>query len=179
MIDKNNLIWIDLEMTGLSPEFNQILEIATVVTDSQLNVIAHGPVFAIQTPSEVLMGMDDWNQKHHSSSGLYMRALESQVSVQQAEQFTIEFLKNFVPAQSSPMCGNSICMDRQFLIRHMPQLANFFHYRQIDVSSFKEMCKRWYPEKTKFDKISKHLALNDIFDSIEELKYYREHFFIG
>ena len=175
----DNLIWIDLEMTGLSPEHNQILEIATVVTDHKLNIIAHGPVFAIQTPQSVLATMDNWNQTHHKASGLYARALQSRVTAAQAEQHTLHFLKHFVKAQQSPMCGNSICNDRQFLNKHMPSLANFFHYRQIDVSSFKEMCSRWYPDAQKFAKISKHLALNDVFDSIEELKYYKRNFFKG
>jgi oligoribonuclease len=179
MKDKNNLIWIDLEMTGLSPQKNQILEIATVVTDSQLNILANGPVLAIQTPLEVLQGMDDWNQKQHGSSGLYQRALQSTVTAAQAEKMTIQFLKQFIDPATSPICGNSICMDKQFLVLHMPLLSQFFHYRQIDVSSFKEIFKRWYPEKAKFDKISKHLALNDIYDSIEELKHYREHFIKG
>ena len=179
MSNQNHLIWIDLEMTGLSPEHNQILEIATVVTDANLNIIANGPTFAIQTSKEVLMAMDNWNQTHHQASGLYERALRSHVTVNQAERLTLQFLKHFTEAQCSPICGNSICMDKQFLNRHMPQLSNYFHYRQIDVSSFKEMIKRWYPEKAKFDKMSKHLALSDIYDSIEELKYYREHFFKG
>lgn len=179
MINDQHLIWIDLEMTGLSPEHNQILEIATVITDTNLEIIANGPTFAIQTPQDVLMAMDDWNQTHHQSSGLYQRALSSHVTVEQAERLTLQFLKHFTKAQCSPICGNSICMDKQFLNRYMPELSQYFHYRQIDVSSFKEMIKRWYPEKAKFDKMSKHLALSDIYDSIEELKYYREHFFIG
>lgn len=179
MSNQNHLIWIDLEMTGLSPEHNQILEIATVVTDEKLNILANGPTFAIQTPLEVLIGMDNWNQTHHQASGLYERARNSHVTVEQAERMTLHFLKHFTQAQTSPICGNSICMDKQFLNRYMPELSNYFHYRQIDVSSFKEMIKRWYPEKAKFDKMSKHLALSDIYDSIEELKYYREHFFIG
>lgn len=178
MKNKTDLIWIDLEMTGLSIVHNQILEIATVVTDKDLNVIANGPVFVLQTPKKELESMDDWNQTHHKASGLYERALQSHVTTAQAERLTISFLKHFVDAQTSPMCGNTICTDRQFLNQYMPDLADFFHYRQIDVSSFKEIFKRWYPNKPKFDKISKHLAINDIYDSIEELKYYRKHFLI-
>jgi oligoribonuclease len=177
MKDQQNLIWIDLEMTGLSPEHNQILEIATVVTDKHLNIIANGPVFAIKTDLSVLETMDNWNQSHHKASGLYKRALNSHVSVETAEQMTISFLKCFINGNQSPMCGNTISMDRQFLNRYMPKLAAFFHYRQIDVSTFKELIKRWYPGALKFEKVSKHLALNDIYDSIDELKYYRQHYF--
>jgi len=177
MKDPQNLIWIDLEMTGLSPEINQILEIATVVTDKNLNIIANGPVFAIQTELSVLQTMDDWNQSHHKASGLYERARASRVSRETAEQMTIAFLSRFVDANQSPMCGNTISMDRQFLNRYMPKLAAFFHYRQLDVSTLKEIIKRWYPNSLKFDKSSKHLALSDIYDSIDELKFYRQHFF--
>lgn len=175
--DNENLIWIDLEMTGLSPVENQIIEIATVVTDKDLNILANGPVLAIQTDFSALLAMDDWNQKHHRASGLYDRVLASRVSCRQAELMTIDFLKCFVEAGVSPMCGNTISMDRQFLNRHMPDLAAFFHYRQIDVSTLKELVKRWYPNATRFDKNSVHLALNDIYDSIEELKFYRQHYF--
>jgi oligoribonuclease len=177
MKDSDNLIWIDLEMTGLSPEYNQILEIATVVTDKHLNVIAHGPVFALKTETGVLETMDDWNQKHHRASGLYQRALQSRVTLEQAELMTIAFLNCFIDAGVSPMCGNTISMDRQFLNRYMPKLASFFHYRQIDVSTIKELVKRWYPQVAKFEKESRHLALSDIYDSIEELKFYRQHYF--
>jgi oligoribonuclease len=174
---KNRLIWIDLEMTGLSPAVNQIIEIATVITDNHLNVIANGPVFAIETPQATLDSMDDWNQKHHRASGLYQRVQASSVSIAKAEQMTIQFLNVFVEANTSPICGNSICMDKQFLNRYMPTLSNFFHYRQIDVSSFKEMIRRLYPEGPQLEKHSKHLALSDIYDSIEELKFYQKHYF--
>jgi oligoribonuclease len=174
MKDKENLIWIDLEMSGLNVEKNQIIEIATVVTDKELNILANGPVFAIQTDIKHLEAMDDWNQKQHRGSGLYQRVLNSKVSCQQAELMTIAFLKAFIDASTSPMCGNTISMDRQFLNRYMPKLAEFFHYRQIDVSSIKELAKRWYKDLPKFEKTSQHLALNDIYDSIEELKFYRQ-----
>ena len=174
---KERLIWIDLEMTGLSPEINQIIEIATVVTDHHLNVLANGPVLAIQTQQAALDGMDDWNQKHHRASGLYQRVQASTVSMTTAEQFTIDFLKVFVEPHTSPICGNSICMDKQFLNRYMPSLSDFFHYRQIDVSSFKEIIKRRYPQGPRLEKQSKHLALSDIYDSIEELKFYQQHYF--
>lgn len=177
MPNKDRLIWIDLEMTGLSPEINQIIEIATVVTDNHLNVIANGPVLAIEAHQTVLEGMDNWNQTHHRASGLYQRVQASKVSMAKAEQFTLDFLKAFVAPNTSPICGNSICMDKQFLNRHMPRLSNFFHYRQIDVSSFKEMIKRWHPQGPQLDKHSKHLALSDIYDSIEELKFYQKHYF--
>jgi oligoribonuclease len=173
---KDRLIWIDLEMTGLSPEINQIIEIATVVTDKHLNVIANGPVLAIHAEQKALDLMDNWNQKHHRASGLYQRVQASRVSMTQAEQMTIDFLKVFVEPNTSPICGNSICMDKQFLNRYMPALSNFFHYRQIDVSSFKEIIKRWYPNGSQFEKHSKHLALSDIYDSIEELKFYQTHY---
>lgn len=179
MRNNSNLIWIDLEMTGLSPERDQILEIATVITDYQLNIIAHGPVFAIRTPLHILEGMDDWNQKHHKSSGLYERALHRGVDIKVAEQMTIHFLKTFIDKGVSPMCGNTISQDRMFINRYMPHLATFFHYRQIDVSTIKELVKHWYPEDKKFEKHSKHLALSDIIDSIEELRYYKQHYFIG
>ncbi len=178
MRNNTHLIWIDLEMTGLSPEQDQILEIATVVTDNLLNIIAHGPVFAIKTPLEILQRMDDWNQKHHKSSGLYDRALHNGVDIQVAEEMTIHFLKTFIDKGLSPMCGNTISQDRMFINRYMPQLAKFFHYRQIDVSTIKELVKHWYPKATKFEKHSKHLALSDIIDSIEELRHYKQHFFI-
>lgn len=177
MKDANNLIWIDLEMTGLVVEQEQILEIATVVTDQHLNVLAHGPVLALKTAEEYLQKMDDWNQRHHRASGLYERVQRSTVDVTQAEAMTIAFLQRFLNPGESPMCGNTISMDRQFLNRYMPKLAQFFHYRQIDVSSIKELVKRWYPNAAKFEKNSKHLAQNDIYDSIEELSFYREHYF--
>ena len=172
----NNLIWIDLEMTGLDTQNDVIIEIATVVTDSELNTLAEGPVLAIHQSDEILNAMDDWNTKQHGSSGLTERVKNSTINEAEAERQTIEFLRQYVPANASPMCGNSICQDRRFLARCMPALENYFHYRNLDVSSLKELAKRWAPEIFKgFSKESSHLALDDIRDSIAELKYYREH----
>jgi len=172
----NNLIWIDLEMTGLDTQKDVIIEIATVVTDSELNTLAEGPVLAIHQNDDILNTMDDWNTKQHGNSGLTERVKNSNINEAEAERQTIEFLRQYVPANASPMCGNSICQDRRFLARCMPQLENYFHYRNLDVSSLKELAKRWAPEVFKgFNKESSHLALDDIRDSISELKYYREH----
>ena len=172
----NNLIWIDLEMTGLDTQKDVIIEIATVVTDSELNTLAEGPVLAIHQSDDILNAMDEWNTKQHGNSGLTKRVKNSNVNEAEAERQTIEFLRQYVPANASPMCGNSICQDRRFLARCMPQLENYFHYRNLDVSSLKELAKRWAPEVFKgFSKESSHLALDDIRDSISELKYYREH----
>ena len=171
----NNLIWIDLEMTGLDTQNDVIIEIATVVTDSELNTLAEGPVLAIHQGDEILNAMDDWNTKQHGGSGLTERVKNSTINEAEAERQTIEFLRQYVPANASPMCGNSICQDRRFLARCMPALENYFHYRNLDVSSLKELAKRWAPEVFKgFSKESSHLALDDIRDSIAELKYYRE-----
>ena len=173
----NNLIWIDLEMSGLDTTQDVIIEIATVVTDSELNTLAEGPVLAIHQSDEILNGMDDWNTKQHGSSGLTERVKNSMVNEAEAERETIAFLRQYVPAKASPMCGNSICQDRRFLARCMPELEAYFHYRNLDVSSLKELAKRWAPHVFKgFSKQSSHLALDDIRDSIDELKYYREHF---
>lgn len=178
MSRNDNLIWIDLEMTGLDPDNDYIIEIATIVTDPQLNILAEGPVFAIHQPDAVLDRMDEWCTNQHGRSGLTQRVKDSQVSEQEAQQKTIEFLKAYVDKGASPMCGNSICQDRRFLYRHMPELEAFFHYRNLDVSSVKELAKRWQPEMSKgFKKQGSHLALDDIRDSIGELQYYREHFF--
>jgi len=172
----NNLIWIDLEMTGLDTQKDVIIEIATVVTDSELNSLAEGPVLAIHQSDDILNAMDEWNTKQHGNSGLTERVKNSNINEAEAERQTIEFLRQYVPANASPMCGNSICQDRRFLARCMPQLENYFHYRNLDVSSLKELAKRWAPEVFKgFNKESSHLALDDIRDSISELKYYREH----
>lgn len=172
-----NLIWIDLEMTGLIVEEDRIIEIATIVTDSQLNILAEGPVMAIQTSQERLDAMDDWNTKQHNKSGLVKRIQESPYDAQTAENATLEFLKQYVPEGKSPMCGNSICQDRRFLYWYMPELCHYFHYRNLDVSTLKELCRRWTPEIAKrYKKESEHLALQDIRDSIDELKFYREHF---
>jgi len=175
----NNLIWIDLEMTGLDTDNDYIIEIATIVTDSELNILAEGPVIAVHQSEETLDAMDEWNTRQHNKSGLVKRVLESPYSATDAETKTLEFLGKFVPERVSPMCGNSICQDRRFLHRLMPQMEQYFHYRNLDVSSVKEMVTRWYTDKPKFDKRSEHLAMQDIRDSIDELKFYREHFFIS
>lgn len=172
---QQRLVWIDLEMTGLVPERDVILEIATLVTDEQLQILAEGPVLAIHHTEDVLSGMDAWNQRQHARSGLLERVRVSTLDMAAAEQVTLEFLKQWVAPQSSPMCGNSICQDRRFLARHMPRLEGFFHYRNLDVSTLKELARRWYPELAKFEKADAHRALEDIRASIEELRYYREH----
>lgn len=172
-----NLVWIDMEMTGLDPDKDRIIEVAVVVTDSDLNVLAEGPVFAIHQSDEVLDGMDAWNKGTHGRSGLIDRVKASKVSEADAEVALIDFLKHFVPSGKSPMCGNTICQDRRFMVRGMPKLEAFFHYRNLDVSTLKELCKRWKPQiATGFKKHQKHTALADIIESIEELRYYREHF---
>jgi oligoribonuclease len=176
--DAQNLIWIDLEMTGLDPQNDYIIEIATVVTDKELNVKARGPVMAIHQSEEALARMDDWNRKQHGESGLITRVRESRVTLAEAEQRTLDFLAQWLPKAASPMCGNSICQDRRFLARCMPRLEAFFHYRNLDVSTVKELAARWAPKlKDGFKKKNSHLALDDILESIEELKYYRERFF--
>lgn len=176
-VSPNNLIWIDMEMTGLDPEKERIIEIATIVTDSHLNVIAEGPVFAVHQSDDLLQAMDGWNTKQHNNSGLVQRVKESTVTEAEAQAATIAFLKQYVPAGKSPMCGNSVHQDRRFLCRYMPELEKFFHYRLIDVSTLKELAARWAPQICSgVQKESKHLALSDIKDSIEELKYYRAHF---
>ena len=177
MNKQTNLIWIDLEMTGLIPETDVIIEIATVVTDANLNIIDEGPALAISQNSELLDGMDEWNTNQHNRSGLVKRVKESTISVVDAENQTLDFVSKYVDPGVSPMCGNSICQDRRFLYNYMPNLEKFFHYRHIDVSTLKELAVRWKPEivSSSFKK-SRHLALSDIYDSIDELKYYREHF---
>ncbi len=171
---QNHLIWIDLEMTGLEPERDVIIEIATLVTDEQLNILAEGPVLAIQQSETTLQGMDEWNQTHHSASGLLERVRSSPHSSLDAEQLTLDFLSQWCNKRSSPMCGNSICQDRRFLARHMPKLEDFFHYRNLDVSTLKELARRWYPAVPKFEKAGAHRALDDIRASLDELRYYRE-----
>ena len=177
MQNPQNLIWIDLEMTGLDPDHDVIIEMATIVTDSELNTLAEGPVIAIHQSDEILAGMDEWNTRQHGGSGLTQRVCESTVTMAQAEAQTIAFLEQWVPKGKSPICGNSICQDRRFLYRHMRELENYFHYRNLDVSTLKELAARWAPEvKDSFKKGSTHLALDDIRESIGELQHYRKHF---
>jgi len=171
----DNLIWIDLEMTGLDTDRDSILEIATITTDKSLNIIGEGPELAIAHPLDRLVAMDDWNRNQHTSSGLWRRVLDSDVDLARAEALTMDFLTRWVPAGKSPMCGNSICQDRRFLHRLMPRLERFFHYRNLDVSTVKELARRWAPELARgFTKESQHTALSDIRDSIAELRYYRQ-----
>lgn len=177
MKNNQNLIWIDLEMTGLEPEQDRIIEIATIVTDAHLNILAEGPVFAVAQSKELLDGMDSWNTRQHNQSGLVKRVLDSKTGESEAEQLTLTFLNQYLDRGKSPMCGNTICQDRRFLYKYMPELAAFFHYRNLDVSTLKELVMRWRPELLSgVVKESKHLALDDIKDSINELVYYRQHF---
>jgi oligoribonuclease len=174
MLHEDNLIWIDLEMTGLDPLHDSILEIATIVTDKDLNVLAEGPDFALRHPVERLEAMDDWNRNQHRKSGLWQQVLDSTVDLRTAEALTVEFLAQWVPAGKSPMCGNSICQDRRFLHRLMPRLERYFHYRNLDVSTIKELARRWAPDVSRgFAKESTHTALSDVRDSISELRYFR------
>lgn len=177
-LNEENLVWIDLEMTGLDPETDTIIEIATVVTDKYLNVLAKGPNLAVHQDKAVMDAMDEWCTKHHGDSGLTARVLSSTISMEQAEEETIKFLANYVPAGKSPICGNSVGQDRRFLYRYMPKLEAFFHYRYLDVSTVKELAKRWKPEALEgFSKSGSHLALDDILESIGELKHYRKTMF--
>jgi oligoribonuclease len=176
--DANNLVWIDLEMTGLDTQHDRIIEIATVVTDASLAILAEGPVLAVHQSDDALAAMDAWNTAQHAGSGLTARVRESRIDEAQAERLTLEFLADHVPANVSPMCGNSICQDRRFLARCMPELERFFHYRNLDVSTLKELARRWAPAVANgFVKQSTHLALDDVRDSIRELQYYRERLF--
>ena len=177
-VNSSNLIWVDLEMTGLEPSVDRIIEIATIVTDQELNIIAQGPVMAVHQSDEVLAGMDDWNQKHHGESGLIDRVKSSQHSEEDVIKATIEFLEQYVPKGASPMCGNSIGQDRRFLNKYMLELEDFFHYRNIDVSTIKELTNRWKPEVMQgFSKKNTHQALEDIKESIAELQFYRQEVF--
>ncbi|KTC66494.1 oligoribonuclease [Legionella adelaidensis] len=179
MKNNQNLIWIDLEMTGLNPDTDRIIEIATIITDAHLNILEEGPVYAVYQEEALLNKMDEWNTKQHNQSGLVKRVLESQITEAKAQKDTIDFLAKYVDKGKSPMCGNSVCQDRRFLYKYMPELAQYFHYRNLDVSTLKELALRWEPKLLSgFTKQSKHLALEDIKDSIEELKYYREHFIV-
>lgn len=168
-----HLVWMDLEMTGLDPQKDVILEIATIITDKDLHIVARGPVFAIQHPPHIFSLMDQWNQEQHSKSGLWQRVLHDSVSQNVAEEKTLAFLKDHVQKKQSPLAGNSIWQDRRFLAKHMPDLDDYFHYRIVDVSSVKELFKRWMPHSPKFQKKNLHLALADIEESIAELAYYR------
>lgn len=175
-ISEDNLIWLDLEMTGLNPDTDRILEIATIITDSNLEVLAEGPVFAIHQPDDRLEKMDAWNTEHHSQSGLVQRVKASTTTEAEAEKQTLAFIAEYVPENRSPICGNSICQDRRFLWRYMPKLENYFHYRNLDVSTLKILAQYWAPDiASGTAKVSEHIALQDIRDSIEELRYYREH----
>ena len=179
VVSKDNLIWIDLEMTGLNPDTDVIIEIATIVTDGDLKMLAEGPSLAIRQSQAAMDAMDDWNTRQHGGSGLTARVLGSDIDIAEAERQTLAFLSQWVPAGASPMCGNSICQDRRFLWRGMPQLEAFFHYRNLDVSTIKELAKRWRPDIADgVKKNSSHLALDDIRDSIAELQHYRKYFFI-
>ena len=175
--DQNALVWLDMEMTGLEPDRDRIIEIAMVVTDSQLNVVAESPSWAVHQLQTVLDGMDEWNQNTHGRSGLIERVKTSTMDEAAVEAACLDFIKQHVPARTTPMCGNSICQDRRFMARYMPQLENYFHYRNLDVSTLKELCKRWAPALAKgVVKNGRHTALADIHESIEEMRYYREHF---
>lgn len=177
MVDDKNLIWVDLEMTGLNPEEDRVIEIATIVTDSDLNTLAEGPVLAIHQSDATLDAMDEWNTSHHGRSGLTQRVRESRIDEADATRRTVDFLAQWVPAGASPMCGNSICQDRRFMARHMPDLERYFHYRNLDVSSLKILAQRWRPDVLAgVSKQGAHLALEDIRDSIEELRHYRAKF---
>jgi len=177
MKSSENLVWIDLEMTGLQPDTDLIIEIATIVTDKHLAVLAEGPVLAVHQSEETLARMDDWNRKQHGGSGLSARVLASRIDTAAAERETLAFLETWAEKGRSPMCGNGICQDRRFLARHMPELERFFHYRNLDVSTLKELAQRWAPQMAQqFQKGSTHRALDDVRDSIRELQFYRERF---
>jgi oligoribonuclease len=176
-LNPTHLLWLDMEMTGLSPDTDRIIELAIVVTDADLNTVAEGPVLVVHQPDEVMNAMDNWNKGTHGKSGLIDRVKASQLSEAEAELQMLDFVKQHVPPRTSPMCGNSICQDRRFMARCMPQLEAFFHYRNLDVSTLKELAKRWRPGLAEgFKKSNKHEALADIYESIDELKFYREHF---
>lgn len=178
MTNSNLLAWIDLEMTGLDPEKHHIIEIACLVTDSNLNIVAEGPELAIFQDEDILSLMNEWNVKQHTSSGLVEKIKSSDISIKEAEEECLKFFQSHIKQHKSPLCGSSVSHDRRFLIKHMPKLANHFHYRHIDVSSFKEVIKRWYPETDEFKKASSHRAMDDIKESVNELKFYREKLFI-
>ena len=178
MTNSNLLAWIDLEMTGLDPEKHHIIEIACLVTDPNLNIVAEGPEIAIFQDKNTLSLMNEWNVKQHTSSGLVEKIKSSFISTKEAEEQCLKFFQSHIKQHKSPLCGSSVSHDRRFLIKHMPKLANHFHYRHIDVSSFKEVIKRWYPEADEFKKVSSHRAMDDIKESVNELKFYRDKLFI-
>ena len=179
-IDPSNLVWMDLEMTGLDVEKEVIIEIATIITDSELNILEEGPSIVIHQSNDILSRMDEWNQKTHSASGLIQRVKDSKTSVLEAEQQTLDFIKKYVPHNTSPLCGNSVGQDRRFLDIYMKEITDFLHYRNIDVTSVKELVKRWYPKGPKMPKKSDaHMALIDIRESIDEMLFYREHYFVS
>ncbi len=176
--EQSRLVWMDIEMTGIDPDVNTILEIATVITDFNLEIISEGPAIAIYQPYNTLDSMDEWNKKYHGETGLIARVRQSTIDMKDAELMTIDFIKKYIAPKKSPLCGNSIWQDRRFLIKYMPALENYFHYRNIDVSSLKELYTRWYPDYPRFEKENTHTALKDIYESISELKYYRGKIFI-
>ena len=178
MDDPNKrMVWIDLEMTGLDLERESIIEIATIITDSELNIIAEGPNLAISVSENLIEGMDEWNTRHHFGSGLIDRVRNDSVSLEEAERQTLDFIKQHVPKNTAPLCGNSVWNDRQFLVKEMPSVTDYLHYRMVDVSTVKELARRWYPEVDKYPKKLSHLALDDILESIEELQYFRKKLF--
>lgn len=177
-VNKEYLVWMDLEMTGLDPEIDTILEIATIITDGQLNIVAEGPNLAVYQPDSVLDAMNDWCKQHHGDSGLTERVRNSDVSISEAEKLTLDFIKAYVPERSSPLCGNSIHQDRRFLVSYMPEIEAYLHYRNVDVSTVKELVRRWYPKLSQPAKCGNHLALADIRESISELQFYREKVFL-
>ncbi len=177
--NKKQMVWMDLEMTGLDPEVDTILEIATLITDEQLNIVAEGPNLAVHQPDSVLEAMNDWCKQHHGDSGLTERVQKSAISLQEAERLTLDFIKQHVPERTSPLCGNSIHQDRRFLVCYMPEIEGYLHYRNVDVSSIKELVNRWYPGLAIPAKQGEHLALADIYESIKELKFYREKVFVA
>jgi oligoribonuclease len=173
------LVWMDMEMSGLDPDTNVVLEIATLITDNELNVVAEGPALVIHHDKAILEGMDDWNREHHGASGLSQRVLESTIDTAEAESQTLAFVRRYCPQRNAPLCGNSVYQDRRFLARYMPRLEAYLHYRNIDVSSVKEIVRRWYPDGPKPpEKKHAHLALDDIRESIEELRFYRQRYFL-
>ncbi len=178
-VDPTNMVWIDMEMTGLEPEIEAIIEVATIITDKELNILAEGPNLVIHQPDEILNRMDEWNKQHHTASGLVDKVKSSKISVAEAEKQTLEFIRQYVPYKTSPLCGNSVGQDRKFIDKYMKELSDFLHYRSVDVTSIKELVKRWYPAGPYQPKKSDaHMALIDIRESIDELIFFRQHFFV-